>query len=125
MRRALVAALLVLITAPSAGAAERGVAYATGGDSRPCATYREFNLLGLGQTHADVRRILDTPGRRVTRATYMAAFGSIEGLDLSGMPRSGRERYRSYPTCAEDGVPSVLMVEFDSARGTSASLLWD
>lgn len=127
LRHAVTAAAALAATAAllaGAPATARPTMPPTGGDSRPCATYREFLLLNLGQTRTEVRRILDTAGRKVSGKTYDAVFGGVPGLDVSGLPASPRRHDRSYPTCAEDGVPALLMVEYDSPHGTSQSFLW-
>lgn len=95
------AALLLLagsILTPTTAADASGGTY---GDNRPCVTGREFNHLGgLHQTRADVARIVDTNGVRVSRHTFDGwnADAGVKPRDEYGAPFRYRQ-IRRYPTC--------------------------
>lgn len=109
--------------------------YAGGGECHPdagnCASYHEADRLRLGMRRAKVRHILGTSGRIVgKRAMQNATGGMLQMLNLGpGEVDSPRPKYRQvrrYVTCAEDGVPADLLVEYRvrGGRGRATQILW-
>jgi hypothetical protein len=101
-----------------------------GGDTQRCVTYREFNAARLGDSKQKVRELFDTTGHRVGKRAMKRHVGAF--LDLLGLSagqvetaaRSHRE-IRRYPTCAEDGVPALVLVEFNTRADRADQLLWE
>lgn len=101
----------------------------TGADG--CATYGEQSQLRLGMRRATVRRILGTRGRVVGKRTMANnAGGIVQMLGLSpsqiDSPRAKHRQVRRYATCAEDGVPALLLVEYRirGGHGRATQILW-
>lgn len=119
----LAAALLGL---PFGTAEARPAPVDEGGDDRPCATYREFNKLRLDMRRKVVRKILDTRGHQVSKHAF---DGVADMLGIGGNVASApikQRQIRKYPTCAEDGVPATLLVEYRlrGRVGRAVQILW-
>jgi hypothetical protein len=98
-----------------------------GGDTRPCVTEREDNLIGgLHQTRADVRRIVDTPGVVVSDHAFDGwnADAGVLPKDEYGAPANRRE-IRRYPMCpgmVHRYGTHYVFVEYLLARDSNATI---
>lgn len=127
MRRIIITLIAAALLGLPVGTAEaRPAPVDEGGDYRPCATFREFNKLRLDMRRKTVRRILDTRGREVSKRAFE---GVPDMLGIEGEIESAPIRHRmvrKYPTCAEDGVPATLLVEYRMRGriGRAVQILW-
>ena len=96
-----------------------------GGDTRPCVTYQEMEVSYLGALQNRIRRVLDTPGRKVSKRAIerygMADVVGVPESDVAVTPWRYRE-VRSYPLCPGEG--DVFLVEFDKRNDRAVQMLY-
>lgn len=117
---AFVAALTVFV--PGSAHADEFVAHRAineGGDTRPCVTYHEANIVGLDIRRDRVRKIVDTDGEKISRDAFeelgLAEALGVDPEDVYSAPRKYRE-VRLYPVCLDPGntEDSFYLVEYDT-----------
>lgn len=90
-----------------------------GNDTRPCVTYREANIVGLGIRRERVRKIVDTDGEKISKDAFeelgIAEALGVDPEDVYNAPRRYRE-VRLYPVCLDPGnsEDSFFLVEYDT-----------
>jgi hypothetical protein len=101
---------------------------AEGGDTRPCVTSREFDVVHVGAGRREVRRVFDTPGHKVSkRAMQNAAAPFLDMLDLDAQDIETaplRDRVvRRYVAC--DEPDTVILVEFNTRAHRWDQMVWN
>lgn len=113
LRRSAVAlvAAVVLWPAPSSAAERTARPIHEGGDTAPCVTSLEFDVVRLDASRLRVQRVWDTAGVQVDESALDAVPGKYRA------PVGSRE-VRAYPVCPRpaDGVTGgVVLAEFDTS----------